>query len=124
MINLLFAGNNKVFNGMMITLLSIVKHTKCPINAYCFTMDLTEINENFIPISKEQAKYLEEILKQTNSESTLTLFDLSKMFKKEMIDSVNIGSHFTPYSMLRLFADDVKEIPDKDRKSTRLNSSH
>ncbi|MCI6542569.1 MAG: hypothetical protein MR423_02070 [Firmicutes bacterium] len=113
MINLLFAGNNKVFNGMMITLLSIVKHTKCPINAYCFTMDLTEINENFIPISNEQAKYLEEILKQTNSDSKLTLFDLSKMFRKEMIDSVNIKSHFTPYSMLRLFADDVKEIPDK-----------
>lgn len=113
MINLLFAGNNKVFDGMLITLLSIVKHTKSPINAYCLTMDLQDINSKYIAISTGQAMFLEEILKEANSESKLELIDCSEMFRKEMIDSVNIGSHFTPYSMLRLFADKIEQIPNK-----------
>ena len=113
MVNLLFAGNNKVFNGMMLTLLSATKHTKEPINAYCLTMDLQELNPKFIPIQEEQASYLREILKSTNPESDLKLIDLTDMFKNEMIDSVNIGSHFTPYSMLRLFADRLPELPEK-----------
>ena len=113
MVNLLFAGNNKVFNGMMLTLLSATKHTKEPINAYCLTMDLQDLNPKFIPIQEEQAAYLRDILKKTNAESDLKLIDLTDMFKDEMIDSVNIGSHFTPYSMLRLFADRLAELPDK-----------
>lgn len=113
MINLLFAGNNKVFDGMLISLLSITKHTKEKINAYCLTMDLREVNPKFIPISNAQAMFLEQILKEGNEENTLELIDLTDMFKAEMLDSVNIGSHFTPYSMLRLFADKVPQIPDK-----------
>ena len=112
-INVLFAGNEKVFNGMIITLLSMTKHTKCKINAYCLTMDLRDVNEKFIPINEKQRAFLEKILTNTNKESSLKLLDLSDLFRKEMINSVNIGSHFTPYSMLRLFADLIPEIPDK-----------
>lgn len=112
-INILFAGNEKVFNGMIITLLSIVKHTKCPIHAYCLTMDLTDVNEKFIPISEKQRAFLEKILTDANKESSLKLLDLSDLFRKEMINSVNLQNHFTPYSMLRLFADLLPEIPDK-----------
>lgn len=113
MINLLFAGNNKVFDGMLITLLSLTKHTKSPVNAFCLTMDLQDVNPKFIAISKKQADFLEKILKEGNSESKLTLIDLSDMFRNEMLDSVNLKSHFTPYTLLRLFADKIEQIPDK-----------
>ena len=113
MINILFAGNRKVFDGMMISSLSIVKHTKCPINVFCMTMTLTELNEKFVPISNEQSKYLEKIYKDVNEKSTFTLLDMTDLFKREMINSVNIKSHFTPYAMLRLFADMLDSIPDK-----------
>ena len=113
MINLLFAGNNKVFDGMLISLLSITKHTKEKINAYCLTMDLREVNPKFIPISNAQAMFLEQILKEGNEENTLELIDLTDMFKAEMLDSVNMRNHFTPYAMLRLFADKLPQIPDK-----------
>lgn len=113
MINLLFAGNNKVFDGMLITLLSLTKHTKTPVNAFCLTMDLQDVNPKFIAISKKQADFLEKILKEGNSESKLTLIDLSDMFRNEMLDSVNLKSHFTPYTLLRLFADKIEQIPDK-----------
>ena len=113
MINVMFAGNTKVFDGMTITLLSMVKHTKCPINAFCLTMDLSDIDERFVPITENQRSFLEKILKETNENSSLTLIDLSDLFRKEMINSVNLKNHFTPYSMLRLFADMLPEIPDK-----------
>ena len=113
MINLLFAGNNKVFDGMLIMLLSLTKHTKTPVNAFCLTMDLQDVNPKFIAISKKQADFLEKILKEGNSESKLTLIDLSDMFRNEMLDSVNLKSHFTPYTLLRLFADKIEQIPDK-----------
>ena len=113
MINVMFAGNEKVFGGMTITLLSMVKHTKCPINAYLLTMKLDEIDKRFVPISEKQRKSLEKILTEVNPKSSLKLIDLTDLFKEKMIDSVNIRSKFTPYSMLRLFADLLPDIPDK-----------
>ena len=106
-------GNSYVFKGWLLTTLSMVKHTKAPINMYFFTMDLTDVEKKFTPINQEQVDYIEKILKDTNSESRVFLFDLTKIFKEEMIDSVNLKNHFTPYSMLRLFADSVLEIPEK-----------
>ena len=113
MINVMFAGNNKVFGGMTITLLSMVKHTKCPINAYLLTMKLDDVDKRFVPISEEQRKFLEKILTDVNPKSSLKLIDLTDLFRKQMMDSVNIKSKFTPYAMLRLFADLKPEIPDK-----------
>lgn len=112
MINILNAGNYKVFDGLLIQTLSLVKHTKEPINMICFTMDLTEKDERYKPISKESANYIEKILKDTNKESTFTLLDLTEEFKKDLIHSVNINSHFTPFAMLRLLADKV-DMPEK-----------
>ena len=113
MINLLYAGNEKVFDGLLISLLSITKHTKDPLNVYCLTMDLTDRDERFKPISEEQIKFIEKILKETNAESKIKLLDLKELFLKELGNSKNLGTHFTPYTMLRLLADEVKEIPDK-----------
>lgn len=57
-------GNYKVFDGMLIELLSLVKYTKNPVTLYLMTMDLTEYNEKFIPVGEKEKNYLEEILKQ------------------------------------------------------------
>ena len=95
MINLLFAGNNKVFDGMLITLLSLTKHTKTPVNAFCLTMDLQEVNPKFIAISKKRADFLERILKEGNSESKLTLIDLSDMFRNLFITSFKLFFSYT-----------------------------
>ena len=113
MINIMFAGNTKVFDGMTITLLSMVKHTKCQINAFCLTMDLRDVDARFAPITEEQRAFLEKILTEVNPNSSLKLLDITDLFRKEMINSVNLRNHFTPYSMLRLFADMIEEIPDK-----------
>ena len=43
----MFCGNDKVLDGMIISLLSIVKHCKKTLNVYILTMDLQEMNEKY-----------------------------------------------------------------------------
>ena len=112
MITILNAGNYKVFDGIIIQTLSLIKHTKESINMITLTMSLFEKNENYKPITKECSDYIEKLLKSENKESKHTLIDLTSEFKKELINSVNINNHFTPYAMLRLLADKIA-LPQK-----------
>lgn len=113
MINLMFCGNDRVIDGMVISLLSIVKYCKKQLNVYVLTMDLTDMNEKYKPITIEQANILEEIIKKINPKSKIHLIDITKYFREEMLESVNIKTHYTPYILVRLFSDKVKELPDK-----------
>ncbi|MGN1295456.1 MAG: glycosyltransferase [Bacilli bacterium] len=113
MINLMCAGNVKVLDGMIIICVSVSKYCTEPINLFILTMDLQEQNKDFIPISKVQAEKLESILKKSNSDSKVTLIDFTSSYKEEMENGVNKLNRYTPYALLRLYADTMKEIPDK-----------
>ena len=87
-INLMYCGNDKVFDGLLISLLSMTKHTKAPIHAFVITMDLQELNQNYKPINSRQIQYLEKMLKDVNSESSIKLFDITQMFLEESKNKV------------------------------------
>ena len=112
MITILYAGNYKAADGILISLLSMVKHTDAPLNVICLTMDLSEMNENFRPISKSFSAYMDGILKSKNPNSKFTAADMTEEFKKNLSNSVNLNNRFTPYTMLRLLADKM-DLPDK-----------
>lgn len=112
MISLLYCGNSNVFKGLMISLLSVARTTKEPLDVHILTMNLVDTNPNYIDISKEQCDYLESILKEKNSESKLTRYDLKDMFINEMADSPNAQTVYTPYTLLRLFCDKLP-LPDR-----------
>ena len=113
MINLLYGGNDKVFDGLMISLLSASKNTKDTIRAYVLTMDLSDVNEKYQPLNEQHRKYLEDMLKEKNPDSTVTLIDITDIYKSSMLNSKNLKNHFTPFAQLRLFADMIPEIPYK-----------
>jgi len=112
MINILCAGNYKVFDGMLITSLSILKHCTEPINLYVLTMDLTDMNEVYKPINDKHINCLKKIYKDVNANSDVYKLDITDMFKKEYENSPNKENFYTPYTFLRLFADQL-ELPDK-----------
>ena len=56
MVNILFAGNIKVFDGALTELISICNRTKEPVTCYLFTMDVSRINKDFVPITDEQVE--------------------------------------------------------------------
>lgn len=113
MINLLFCGNDKVFDGLMISLLSASKNTSDTLRVYVLTMDLHDVDEKYQPLTEKHRKFLEDMIKEKNSSSTVTLIDVTKMYKESMLASKNLKNHFTPYAQLRLFADMIPEIPYK-----------
>ena len=113
MINLLFCGNDKVFDGLLISLLSASKNTKETIRAYVLTMDLSDINPKYQPITEKHRKFLDDMIKENNPNSSVTLIDITDLYKSSMLNSKNLKNHFTPYAQLRLFADMIPELPYK-----------
>ena len=112
-IPIIFAGNQNVFDGMVISTLSIVRYTKSPLRIFLLTMDLTDQNPAFLPITEQQRAYVEEICKAVNPESRVILLDVGSYYRETMLDSPNAETGYTPYTFLRLFADRLTEIPDK-----------
>lgn len=113
MINLLFTGNDKAFAGLAVSLISIVKHCKEPLNVKVLTMDLSNLKPNYKPLSKEMVESLEKRIQEVNAESKIDLYDVTDLFKEKNKDSVNMGNSYSPYAFLRLVADEVAEVSDK-----------
>ena len=107
MINLMVAGNDRVFDGLITLSLSLIKHCTRPIKLYIFTMDFTEHNPKFTPITQLQADFIKDILVKGNAQSEVCLCDVSSPFKEKFLPSVNIDTKYTPYTLLRLLADDI-----------------
>ena len=58
MLNVLFCGNAGVFDGMLTCALSMMMRTDSqePFHFFVFTMDLTSVKENYIPLKPIQEK--------------------------------------------------------------------
>lgn len=113
--NILFSGNVKVFDGMLTCMLSIFKRTKSkePYNFYIFTMDVSHIKPDYIPVSDKQVEFLQQIAKDYNPDNLVTKIDVTDIYMEEFDNCPNENAYCSPYTLLRLFADKIPEIPDK-----------
>ena len=115
MINTLFCGNYKVFDGILSCIISILKRTetKEPFHFYLFTMDVHHLREDYTPITEKQVDFLQKVVKSYNSENLVTKIDVTDFYNKEFANSPNEQCYCSPYTLLRLLADLVPEIPEK-----------
>ena len=113
MINILLCGNEKVFDGALTELISITNKTKEPINCYIFTMNLTRVKEEFVPIEDKQIDFLNKVVKTKNIENNVQKVDVTELYEKEFGNCKNENAYCTPYTLLRLLADLIPNIPDK-----------
>lgn len=113
MINILLCGNKKVFDGALTELLSITNKTEETINCYIFTMDVSRIKKDYTCITDEQVDFLNEVVKSKNKENKVIKIDVTNLYESEFGNCKNEGAYCTPYTLLRLLADMVPEIPDK-----------
>ena len=88
-ISIVYAGNYGIFDGILISSLSLIKHTKSPVDVYILTMDLTEKNENFKKITEHQRAFLESVLKKSNENNRVIILDVLDLYKENLIDSPN-----------------------------------
>lgn len=115
MINILFSGNEKVFDGMLTCMLSIFKRseTKEPFSFYIMTMDVSYLKPEYTAISDSQITFLDKVIKSYNPENQIKKIDVSPLYQKEFAACPNEGCYCSPYTLLRLFADEVEGLPDK-----------
>ena len=113
MINILMGGNNYASKGLLVVVSSILKNVKDSVTIYFMTMDLSYVNKNYIPIKKENVSYIDGLLKSKSKDSSLKVIDCTSEFITIMEGKKNINGGYTPYALVRLFADLKSEIPDK-----------
>jgi len=113
MINVVYSGNTAVYDGFMLSLLSMAQNTKEPLAVYLLTADFTDLDPRFTPISPKQSELLEKTIRHYNDESRMHLIDVRDLFNKELKDSVNLKTGYTPYTLLRLLLDLIPGIPDR-----------
>ena len=113
--NILFSGNDNVFDGILTCVLSMFKRTesKEPFIIYILTMDVSRIKPEYIAIKDEKIAFLEEVAKGYNPNNKVVRIDVTDIYEREFANSPNEQCYCSPYTLLRLFIDLIPQIPDK-----------
>ncbi len=110
--NILFCGDKKVEDGLLIAVASLLKTTREALHITVLTMELTTEQRTFLPVSSRIVKYLNTYVKRRNPGSSVTLKDMTELFLQDQPEA-NMKTRFTPYCMLRLYVDQIEEMPDR-----------
>lgn len=113
MINLLLCGNRKVFDGALTQLISMTNRTKEAVHVFLMTMNLERVREDFLPITDGQTAFLNGVMQKKNPENLVEKVDVTALYEQEFHECANETAYCTPYTLLRLLADKIPEIPDK-----------
>jgi lipopolysaccharide biosynthesis glycosyltransferase len=115
MINLLFCGNDRVFDGVLTCMLSILKRTGTtePFQVFLFTMDVSRIKAEYIPISDSQVQFLEAEIKKYNPDNKVVSVDVTALYEREFGGCPNETAYCSPYTLIRLLADLIPDIPER-----------
>lgn len=108
--NILYCGDDGIKRGVLVSILSILKYNTLPIHFYIMTIDYKETK----PFKKKTAEFLDKLVKETNPKSFVKLIDATEVFIQNLPEK-NMGSYFTPASMLRLYIDKVSELNKLER---------
>ncbi len=112
--DILFCGNEKVFDGVLTAGLSIVKRLEAPasLTIHIFTMELTRVSPDYTAMRQRHAAIIENALRRHNPETFVKLYDVSSLYEERLKENPNEGCYCSPYTLLRLLAD-LLPMPDK-----------
>ncbi len=128
-INLLYCGDKGIARGVLVSVLSLLEHTSDPLQIFIMTISydapesskkqsrgrsLAHNSSKTIPFSAKSAAFLDKLVKEKNPKSSVTLIDATEPFVANL-PKKNMGSYFTPASMLRLYIDLVPGLKNLDR---------
>ena len=115
MINLLYCGNRGVFDGILTSAISILKRSRLdePMSFYVFTMDVSHLREDYVPVSDSQAEFLDRVVKKYNNDNRVIKIDVTDYYMSHFDGCPNEDAYCSPYTLIRLFADLVPEIPGR-----------
>lgn len=110
--NVLYCGDSNIEDGLIISVLSLIKNVSEELNIIVLTMSLSTNEKEYLPVGKKTIDFLDGRVRMKNENNTVRLVDVTHLFEKDM-PQANMDTRFTPYCMLRLYADNISEIPER-----------
>ena len=126
--NILYCGDIGISRGVLVSILSLIRNgwkryddkarkmvededeTVPVYHIYIMTIRYVGVE----PFTVRATEFLDKLVKKTNPKSFVKLIDATDVFVKNL-PKKNMGSYFTPCSMLRLYLDKVPELARLDR---------
>ncbi len=112
MITVCYCANKKIFPLILLSVMSIAKHTSQSVTVCVSTMDLSDIHPSFLAISENQRQILEHVLRKKNPDSRAILLDAEQEYRRRLLGGKNEKSFYTPYALTRLLFESFP-LPDK-----------
>lgn len=115
MVNVLFCGNSGVFDGFLTCALSLMKRTesKEPFAFYIYTMELKRLSDKYTGLTDDEIALFEKVIKSYHPENTVKVCDVTELYEREFAYCPNEGAYCSPYTLIRLLADLVGDMPEK-----------
>lgn len=111
--NIVYAGNRRVFDGLLISILSLIKVNPEPLKILVLTMDLSHLDKDYVSIPQSDLDFIEKEMKKVNPESRIFRIDVREVFDSKLANCKNLANRYTPYALLRLLLGEIDEIPEK-----------
>ncbi|MDD7200308.1 MAG: glycosyltransferase [Sphaerochaetaceae bacterium] len=109
---LLYCGDRNAEDGILISLLSVLKQETAEVHVRVLTMECQTSKRAYRKISPFFAGYLDKLVKEKNPENWVRLYDMTSQFKAEP-PAPNMETRFSPLCMLRLYVDLLDDLPDR-----------
>ncbi len=110
--NILYCGDQNIADGVLISVLSILKQVREPLHIYLLTASLQTAEKIFSPLPSSFAAFLRRKAQKFSPENTVERIDASDLFSSQT-PKANLATRFTPCCMLRLYADQLPMLPEK-----------
>lgn len=110
--NILYCGDDYIRDGLTMSVLSLLGTTSEPVNIYILTAHITTDGRTFTPLSRDYIDFLSQKVRRQSCRSSIELIDVTELYNS-CPPTANLATRFTPYCMLRLFADMVDTLPDR-----------
>ena len=110
--NILYCGDANTAQGLMMSVLSLMKYVDEPVHFFVFTVDLTYAEGRISGFPEHVISVLGRRVREKNPDNSIECINITEQFVREM-PVKNMKTSFTPCCMLRLYADLIPQIPDR-----------
>ncbi|KRM72114.1 glycosyl transferase family protein [Lacticaseibacillus brantae DSM 23927] len=98
-----------MFEGVVLSTLSLLKHQTEPLNIFVMTAEVAKPIGKYTGFTDVHINQLEWLVHEHDTNSTVTKLDITDLLQNYPL-TANATTFFTPYSMLRLYADLVPQL--------------
>ena len=85
--NILYCGDSNIADGVLISLLSLLKSAKEAVNVYILTASIKSGNTEISALSQDYADFLDKTAKEFGAENSVKLLDITNLFENDLPDN-------------------------------------